>query len=69
MGESSTIQAFIEEGRRKGLQEGRSEGKAEEARKIILRLGRKRRRAVDETVEAKLNAIVDLEHLEEPRMH
>ena len=36
MEESSTIQAFIEEGRRKGLQEG----KAREARKIILRLGR-----------------------------
>src|SRR5208283_210933 len=52
MGESSTIQAFLEEGRVKGL--------AEEARRIILRLGRKRLGAVDETVEAKLNATVDL---------
>ena len=60
MRESSTIQAFIEEGRRKGLQEG----EAREARRIILRLGRKRLGAVDETVEAKLNAIVDLERLE-----
>ncbi len=61
MRESSTIQAFIEEGRRKGLEEGR----AGEARRIILRLGRKRLGAVDETVEAKLNEIVDLERLEE----
>ena len=60
MGESSTIQAFIEEGRRKGLEEG----EAREARRIILRLGRKRLGAVDETVEAKLNEIVNLERLE-----
>ena len=46
MRESSTIQAFIEEGRRKGLEEG----KAGEARRIILRLGRKRLGAVDEEV-------------------
>jgi hypothetical protein len=52
MRESSTIQAFLEEGRVKGL--------AEEARRIILRLGRKRLGAVDETVEAKLDKIVDL---------
>jgi len=56
MGESSTIQAFLEEGRVKGL--------AEEARRINLRLGRKRLGAVDETVEAKLNEIVDHERLE-----
>ena len=36
MEESSTIQAFIEEGRRKGLEEG----KAGEARRIVLRVGR-----------------------------
>jgi predicted transposase YdaD len=64
MRESSTIQAFIEEGRRKGLQEGLEEGEAREARRIILRLGRKRLGAVDETVEAKVNEIVDLEQLE-----
>ena len=64
MRESSTIQAFLEEGRRKGLQEGLQEGRAGEARTIILRLGRKRLGAVDETVEAKLNEIVDLERLE-----
>ena len=57
MRESSTIQAFLEEGRVKGL--------AEEARRIILRLGRKRLGAVDETVEAKLDEIHDLKHLED----
>ena len=40
MEESSTIQALIEEGRRKGLEEGLEEGRAGEARKIILRQGR-----------------------------
>ena len=65
MRESSTIQAFIEEGRRKGLQEGLEEGEARAARRIILRFGRKRLGAVDETVEAKLDKIVDLERLEE----
>jgi flagellar biosynthesis/type III secretory pathway protein FliH len=69
MRESSTIQAFIEEGRQKGLKEGLKEGlqegKAREARRIILRLGRKRFGAVNEAVEAKINDIVDLERLEE----
>jgi len=65
MRESSTIQAFIEEGRRKGLEEGLEKGEAREARRIILRLGRKRLGAVDETVQAKLDKIVDLERLEE----
>ena len=60
MRESSTIQAFIEEGRRKG----REEGEARAARRIILRLGRKRLGAVDETVEDKLNEIADHERLE-----
>ena len=40
MEESSTIQALIVEGRRKGLEEGLEEGRAGEARKIILRQGR-----------------------------
>ncbi len=57
MRESSTIQAFLEEGRVKGLAEG--------TRRIILRLGRKRLGTADENVEARLNEIVDLERLEE----
>ena len=63
--ESSTIQAFIEEGRRKGLEEGLEEGRAGEARRIILFLGPMRFGAADEEVKAKLDQIHDLEHLED----
>ena len=61
MRESSTIQAFIEEGRRKGLEEGR----AGEARRIIMLQGPMRFEAADEQVKAKLDEIHDLEHLED----
>ena len=57
MEESSTIQAFLEEGRVKGL--------AEEAKRIILFLGPMRFGAADEEVKAKLDEIHDLEHLED----
>ena len=61
MEESSTIQAFIEEGRRKGLQEG----KAREARRIILLLGRIRFGDVGDAVVSRLDAISNLEKLEQ----
>jgi len=64
MRESSTIQAFIEEGRRKGLQEGLEEGEAREARRIILRLGRIRFGEAGDAVLSRLEAISDLEQLE-----
>ena len=51
MRESSTIQAFIEEGRRKGLKEGLEEGRAGEARKIILLQGPMRFGGADDNVE------------------
>ena len=57
MRESSTIQAFLEEGRGKGL--------AEEARRIIMLQGPMRFGAADEEVKAKLDEIQDLEHLED----
>ncbi len=60
MRESSTIQAFIEE----GLQQGRSEGKAQEARGIILLLGQMRFGAADDAVKSSLDEIHDLERLE-----
>jgi predicted transposase YdaD len=60
MRESSTIQAFIEEGRRKGLQEG----EAREARRIILRQGRIRFGEAGDAVRSRLEAISDLEQLE-----
>ena len=60
MRESSTIQAWLEEGRMKGLQEGL----AEEARRIILRLGQIRFGVPDETVKTQLDAIPQLDELE-----
>ena len=60
MRESSTIQAFIEEGRRKGLEEG----EAREARRIILRQGRIRFGEAGDAVRSRLEAISDLEQLE-----
>jgi len=61
MRESSTIQAFIEEGRRKGLEEG----KAGEARRIILFLGPMRFGAAEEEVKTRLDEIQGLEQLED----
>ena len=57
MRESSTIQAFLEEGRVKGL--------AEEARTIILFLGPMRFGAADDEVRNRLDEIQDLEQLED----
>ena len=57
---SSSIQAWLEEGRIKGLQEGL----AEEARRIILRLGQIRLGTPGETVKTQLDAIPQLDKLE-----
>ncbi len=61
MRESSTIQAFIEEGRQKG----REEGSAGEARKIILLQGPMRFGAADDEVKIRLDEIQDLGQLED----
>ena len=60
MEESSTIRAFVEEERQKGLEEGQ----ARVARRIILRLGRKRFGDAGDAVRSRLEAISDLERLE-----
>jgi hypothetical protein len=60
MEESSTIRASVEEGRQKGLEEGQ----ARVARRIILRLGRKRFGDAGDAVRSRLEAISDLERLE-----
>ena len=57
MEESSTIRAFIEEGRVKGM--------VEEARKIILRLGRIRFGDGGDVVVSTLEALSNMEKLEE----
>ena len=69
MEESSTIRAFIEEGRRKGLEEAREEareeGRAMEARRIIQLLGAIRFGEPGDAVVSSLEAISNLEKLEE----
>jgi predicted transposase YdaD len=60
MRESSTYQYILEEGR----VEGRIEGRAQEARRILLRQGRKQFGAPDAAVQAALEAITDLDRLE-----
>ncbi len=59
MRESVTYQAILDE--------GREEGRIDEVRKLIVRLGQKRLGAPGERITATLAALTDLEHLE--RLH
>lgn len=61
MKESTTYQAILEEGEVKGLARGR----AEEARRILLALGKKRLGPPDARVQATVQAIADVDHLEQ----
>ena len=67
--ESSTYQFLIEKGKALGLEEGevigRAEGEAEEARKLLLRLGRKRFGEPDTATLNLLQSLVGLERLEQ----
>jgi predicted transposase YdaD len=58
--ESVTYQKII----RKGKAEGRVEGKVEEARKILLMMGRNRFGEPSAEVTARLDAVTDLNRLE-----
>lgn len=60
MRDSTTYQAILDEGRA----EGEIKGRADEARRLLLRLGRKRMGDPDATVEANVRAITDVERLE-----
>lgn len=60
MRDSTTYQAILDEGRI----EGEAKGRTEEARKLLLRLGRKHLGEPEAPVEAAVLAITDLEHLE-----
>ena len=66
---SSTYQAILEEGRAEGRAEVRAEelakGRAEEARRILRRQGTRRFGKPDTHIEAALDAIADLERLEQ----
>jgi len=61
MTESVTYQKILREGRA----EGRVEGRAEEARRILKRLATRRLGDPSPEVEALIDAIVDLERLEQ----
>jgi predicted transposase YdaD len=61
--ESWVYQDILAEGKAKGLAEGKAEGAIEEARQLILRLGRKKLGEPDERVLALLAAVGDLDRL------
>ena len=64
MRDSTTYQAILDEGRAEGELKGRTEGQMEEARRLLLRLGRKRLGDPEEAVKAAVRAITDVERLE-----
>ncbi len=69
MRESTTYQAILREGKAEGIAEGiaqgLAQGKAEEAKRLLLLLGRKQFGPAGEEVEAKIDAMSDVEKLEE----
>jgi len=62
---SSTYQKILEEGRAEVRAEGRAEGRVEEARRFLRRQGTRRFGKPDAHIEAALDAIADLERLEQ----
>ena len=65
MKESVTYQKILSEGRAEGRAEGRTEGRAEGAKRILKRLGSKRLGKPEPRIEAEIDAIADLEKLEQ----
>jgi hypothetical protein len=65
MRESVTYQAILEEGRIEGREEGREEGRVEELHRTILRQGRERFGEADQSVCRDIEAIADVDALEE----
>ena len=65
MKESVTYQAILSEGEAKGLARGKAEGKAEEARHLLLLLGREQFGEPTADVQAAVDALADLNRLEE----
>ena len=65
MKESVTYQAILEEGEAIGEARGKAEGKAEEARRILLLLGRDQFGAPSVNVQTALDALADVNRLEE----
>jgi hypothetical protein len=65
MKESVTYQAILEEGEAKGLLKGKAEGKAEEARRMLVLFGQNPLGEPSAEVKAALEAIADVNRLEE----
>jgi len=65
MRESTTYQYILNEGRAEGRQEGERQGRVTEARKILLRQGRIRFGDPNAATTAALEAMTDVEHLEQ----
>ena len=64
MQESTTYQAILREGRNKGLEEGREEGRIAEAQHFLVRVGTKRIGKPNSAIVAAIEAIRDVERLE-----
>jgi predicted transposase YdaD len=64
MRESTTYQAILREGADKGRNEGLIEGSIREARRLLILLGEDRFGAPDPATRSAIEAIRDLEHLE-----
>jgi len=62
--DSTTYQGILEEGFLKGRKEGKMKGRAEEAQRLLLHLGRKRLGDPDAAVKGSVHAISDVERLE-----
>jgi predicted transposase YdaD len=65
MEESVTYQAILRKGRAVGLVEGKAEGKAEGAKQLLLRMGRKRFGPPEPQTIAAIEAIAELERVEQ----
>jgi hypothetical protein len=65
MKESVTYQAILDEGKAEGMAKGKAEGKAEEARRILLLLGRDRFGDPSADVQAAVDALGDVDRIEE----
>jgi predicted transposase YdaD len=64
MRESTAYQAILDEGRAEGLIMGESKGRAEEARQLLLRLGRKKLGPSEARVEETIRGIDNVDRLE-----
>jgi predicted transposase YdaD len=65
MTESSTYQAILREGRAEGKAEGKAEGRTEEAKRMLLLLGREYLGQPDPKIVASVEAMTDVGEIEE----